>query len=191
LAQASFNSVESCAALCGQGRLDGFCSALSLLFPPLFVAAENPFPAQVIQFQSDVYLTVTNTIPSQRILVVDDEPSVRESIRMILNADGHQVETVSSGTEALEKLAKGDYDVVFTDHIMGGMSGEELARAIKAKYPVQIVIMLTAYADVLDRSTQRRPLVDFVLTKPIDILLLRLMLLRLTSQKTLASSVRL
>ena len=110
---------------------------------------------------------------------------------MILNADGHQVETVSSGTEALEKLAKGDYDVVFTDHIMGGMSGEELARAIKAKYPVQIVIMLTAYADVLDRLTQRRPLVDFVLTKPIDILLLRLMLLRLTSQKTLASSVRL
>ena len=62
------------------------------------------------------------------------------------------------------------------------MTGEELARAIKAKYPVQIVIMLTAYGNQL---TQRRPLVDFVLTKPIDILLLRLMLLRLISHKSL------
>ena len=130
---------------------------------------------------------MTQTIPSQRILVVDDEPSVRASIRMILNMDGHRVETVSSGAEALEKLAKGDYDIVFTDHIMGGMTGEDLARAIKAKYPVQIVIMLTAYADVLHRITRGTPLVDFVLTKPIDILLLRLMLLRLTSQKGLTA----
>ena len=128
---------------------------------------------------------MTGTIPSQRILVVDDEPLVRESIKMILNVEGHRVETAGSGEEALQKLAKEQYDIVFTDHIMGGMTGEQLARAIKAKYPVQIVIMLTAYADVLHRITQARPLVDFVLTKPIDILLLRLMLLRLTTQKTL------
>jgi CheY-like chemotaxis protein len=127
---------------------------------------------------------MTLTIPSQRILVVDDEPSVRESIKLILNIEGHRVETVGSGEEALRKLALEDYDIVFTDHIMGGMTGEQLARAIKVKYPVQIVIMLTAYANVLHRITQERPLVDFVLTKPIDILLLRLMLLRLTSQKS-------
>jgi len=131
---------------------------------------------------------MTQTIPSQRILVVDDEPLVRESIKMVLNMDGHRVETVSNGAEALEKLAQGDFDVVFTDHKMPGMTGEELARAIKAKYPVQIVIMLTAYGNQL---TQRRPLVDFVLTKPIDILLLRLMLLRLVSHKTLKTPVSL
>jgi len=131
---------------------------------------------------------MTQTIPSQRILVVDDEPLVRESIKMVLNMDGHRVETVSNGAEALEKLAQREYDVVFTDHKMDGMSGEELARAIKAKYPVQIVIMLTAYGDQL---IQRRPLVDFVLTKPIDILLLRLMLLRLISHKALKTPVSL
>ena len=131
---------------------------------------------------------MTQTIPSQRILVVDDEPLVRESIKMVLNMDGHRGETVSNGAEALEKLAQREYDVVFTDHKMPGMTGEELARAIKAKYPVQIVIMLTAYGDQL---TQRRPLVDFVLTKPIDILLLRLMLLRLVSHKTLKTPVSL
>jgi CheY-like chemotaxis protein len=131
---------------------------------------------------------MTQTIPSQRILVVDDEPLVRESIKMVLNMDGHRVETVSNGAEALEKLAQREYDVVFTDYKMDGMTGEELARAIKTKYPVQIVIMLTAYGNQL---TQRRPLVDFVLTKPIDILLLRLMLLRLVSHKTLKTPVSL
>jgi CheY-like chemotaxis protein len=102
---------------------------------------------------------------------------------MVLNVDGHRVETVSTGEEALEKLGKADFDVVFTDHRMDGMSGQELARAIKAKYPVQIVIMLTAYGNVLDQLTQEKPLVDFFLTKPINIPLLRLMLHRLTSQK--------
>src|SRR6476659_2004897 len=98
------------------------------------------------------------TSPSKRILVVDDEPSVRESIRMILKMDGHRVEAVSSGEEALQELGKSKYDVVFADHIMDGMTGAELARAIKAKYPVQIVIMLTAYAEVLDQLKER-PLV--------------------------------
>jgi CheY-like chemotaxis protein len=97
---------------------------------------------------------MTQSIPSQRILVVDDEPTVRESIQILLNHDGHQVEVVSSGEEALEKLRKGSYDFVFTDHIMSGMSGEELARTIKTKYPSQTVVMLTAYSDVLDELTQ-------------------------------------
>ena len=103
---------------------------------------------------------------------------------MLLHADGHQVEAVGSGEHALEKLAKRTYDFVFTDHIMGGMSGEALARAIKAKYPLQIVVMLTAYGEVLDQLTDEGPLVDFTLTKPIDIPLLRLMLHSLTSQQT-------
>jgi CheY-like chemotaxis protein len=67
---------------------------------------------------------------------------------------------------------------------MGGMSGEQLARAIKAKYPLQTIVMLTAYAEVLDQLTQDGPLVDFTLSKPIDIRLLRHILLRLTPEKT-------
>jgi len=138
---------------------------------------------------SDAYLTVTQNIPSQRILVVDDEPSVRDAIEMILKNDGHQIEAVSSAEDALEKLSKRNYDFVFTDHIMGGMSGEELARTIKAKYPLQTVVMITAYGEVLNQLTKEKPLVDFTLTKPIDIPLLRLTLLRLASQKSLTSSV--
>jgi two-component system sensor histidine kinase ChiS len=126
-------------------------------------------------------------IRSQRILVVDDEPTVRQTIAMVLHAERHHVKAVSSGAEALEELSKGNYDFVFTDHVMSGMSGEELARAIKEKYPLQMVIMLTAYGEVIDQLTQGLLLVDFTLSKPIDIPLLRLTLLRLTSQKTLKS----
>src|SRR5258706_9690009 len=126
---------------------------------------------------------MTQIIPSQRILVVDDEPTVRNTIEMLLNAEGHEVETASSGEQALEKLGKRNYDIVFTDHIMPGMSGEELARAIKAKYPLKSVVMLTGYGEVLDQLTHEGPFVDFTLSKPIDMPFLRLMLVRLASQK--------
>jgi len=121
---------------------------------------------------------------SQQILLVDDEQAVRDTIRLLLTMEGYHVEAVSSGAEALEKLGKRSYDFVFTDHIMGGMSGEQLARAIKAKYPLQTVVMLTAYAEVLEQLTQEGPLVDFTLSKPIDIRLLRHVLLHLTAEKT-------
>jgi CheY-like chemotaxis protein len=134
--------------------------------------------------RADVYRVMRQTFNSQQILLVDDEPTVRDAIRMLLTFEGHHVEAVSSGAEALEKLGERSYDFVFTDHIMGGMSGEQLARAIKAKYPLQIVVMLTAYAEVLEQLTQEGPLVDFTLSKPIDIRLLRLMLLHLTPEKT-------
>ena len=108
---------------------------------------------------------------------------VRDVIQMILNRDGHQVEAVNSGEQALESLGKRKYDFVFTDHSMGGMSGEELARVIKAKYPLQTVVMITAYGEVLNQLTKEKPLVDFTLTKPIDIPLLRFTLQRLYAQK--------
>jgi len=126
---------------------------------------------------------MTQIIASQRILVVDDELAVRNTIEMLLKAEGHQVEAVSNGEQALEKLSKRNYDFVFTDHVMAGMSGEELARAIKAKNPSQIVVMLTGYGEVLDQLTKEGPLVNFTLSKPIDVPFLRLMLLRLTAQK--------
>jgi CheY-like chemotaxis protein len=126
---------------------------------------------------------MTEKIPSQRILLVDDEPMVRDAIAWMLKADGHQVEQVNSGQQALQKLDKQSYDIVFTNHIMRGMTGEALARAIKEKYPKQMVVMITGYGDVLDQLTQETPLVDFTLAKPIDLRLLRMTLLGLSSQK--------
>ena len=119
--------------------------------------------------RADVYRVMRQTFNSQQILLVDDEPTVRDAIRILLQSDGHKVKTVSSGAEALEELDKSSYDFVFTDLNMEGMSGIQLARAIKAKYPRQTIVMITAYTQVFYQQTQDRTLVDFIVGKPFTI----------------------
>jgi CheY-like chemotaxis protein len=82
-----------------------------------------------------------------RILLVDDEPNVRESIALVLGLDGHKVTERESGVSALQELEHNSYDLVVTDFRMRGMNGDELARRIKAKYPETPIMMLTGYYD--------------------------------------------
>lgn len=105
-------------------------------------------------------------IEPRRILVVDDEPFVCDAVRMMLAFDGHQVETASSGREALEVFEKGKFDLVITDYAMPAMKGDELAQAIKARVPGQPVVMITAYAEMLNASKQPLRGVDFIMSKP-------------------------
>ena len=97
-----------------------------------------------------------------RILVVDDEPAVGDTVKMLLNIDGHEVETVNSSTEALGLFESGRFDLVFTDFAMPGMNGYQLAAAIKAGAPEQPIVMITGHAGTLLPS----PDVDFVVAKP-------------------------
>ena len=81
---------------------------------------------------------------------------------MLLNIDGHEVETTNSSQEALGIFESGRFDLVFTDFAMPGMNGHQLAAAIKAGAPNQPVIMITGHAGTLLPS----PDVDFVIGKP-------------------------
>ena len=109
-------------------------------------------------------------VPSQHILVVDDEPMVREALKMVLTFEGHTVELASDGPEALQKLAEQKFDIVFTDLKMPQMLGHELARRIKEKYPFQVVVMVTAYTGFLSPPQEKKTNpVDFILTKPFDL----------------------
>src|SRR5258708_814334 len=71
----------------------------------------------------------------RRLLVVDDDPSVCEVVEMVLKLDGHLVETVNSGSEALAVFVPGKFDLVFTDYFMPLMTGDKLAAAIKLRSP--------------------------------------------------------
>jgi CheY-like chemotaxis protein len=104
--------------------------------------------------------------PKKRILVVDDEPFVCDAVKMMLAFDGHDVLTASSGKEALAIFDKEKFDLVITDFAMPGMKGDELAAAIKARSPGQPVVMITAYAEMLQSSGKSLPGVDFVVSKP-------------------------
>jgi CheY-like chemotaxis protein len=101
------------------------------------------------------------SIIRRRILVVDDEPLVCESVAMLLNYEGHHVETAGSAEEALLKYSQTEFDVVITDFSMPGMKGDELSRALKERAPSKPVIMLTAFPPSRQPAT-----IDLVLTKP-------------------------
>jgi CheY-like chemotaxis protein len=108
----------------------------------------------------------TPAIPQRRILVVDDEPLVCDAIKMMLDFDGHVVETVGSAKDALAMLEKGKFDLVITDFEMPRMKGDELAAAIKARDPKQPVIMITAYTEMLQAAGNPLSGVDLVVSKP-------------------------
>src|SRR5206468_9107223 len=99
--------------------------------------------------------------PTRRILVVDDEPFVCESIKMLLAHDGHHVETASGAEEALAKYDPARFDLVFTDFSMPGMKGDQLALAIKKHTPARPVVMLTAFPPPAVPAA-----IDLVVTKP-------------------------
>ncbi len=100
------------------------------------------------------------------ILVVDDEPLVSKSIQMLLQADGHKVTVVGTGAEALALLDEFQFDLVIMDLTMPGMNGDELALAIKERYPGLPVLMATAYAESLTLSSKPLAGVDFLMGKP-------------------------
>ena len=103
--------------------------------------------------------------PVWQILVVDDEPTVSEAIKMMLEHDGHKVQTANSGREALTMLEPGRFDLVTTDFSMPEMKGDALAAAIKQRLPNQRVLMISGNG--LSKSSGD-PLtgVDLVIGKP-------------------------
>jgi CheY-like chemotaxis protein len=108
----------------------------------------------------------TAAFPQKRILVVDDEPLICYAVKMMLQHDGHVVETAGSAEDALTLLEKGKFDLVITDYKMPGMTGDELALAIKALDPAQLVIMITAYAEMLKSAEHSLEGIDYILSKP-------------------------
>jgi CheY-like chemotaxis protein len=105
-------------------------------------------------------------IPQRRILVVDDEPFVCDAVKMMLVFDGHSVETATSGQDALAKFQRDKFDIVITDFSMPAMKGDELAATIKSIDPQQPVVMITAYAEMLQSSGNPLRGVDFIISKP-------------------------
>jgi two-component system, NtrC family, response regulator HydG len=108
----------------------------------------------------------TPAFPQRRILVVDDEPLVCDAVKMMLNFDGHIVKTAGNGKDALAMLEAGQFDLVITDFEMPAMKGDELAAAIKARAPNQPVVMITAYAEMLQASANPLTGVDLIISKP-------------------------
>ena len=113
----------------------------------------------------------------RNILLVEDDPSARQSIKLLLSIDRHTVTEASDGYEALQLFAGSNYDLVITDYLLPGMLGDELAQNIRNIVPGQPILMLTAYQEKLVDAGKP---VDAVLGKPVSVDALRQAIARAT-----------
>ena len=101
--------------------------------------------------------------PKARILAVDDEPVVLDSLRKILALDGYSIDTVETGQEALSLVHRNDYDFVFTDLKMPGMNGVDVTKGIRHLRPDIDVVIITGYATIESAvETMKLGAVDYV-----------------------------
>jgi signal transduction histidine kinase len=107
------------------------------------------------------------------VLIVDDEPRVREVLSIYLRCDGHAVATAASGREALEKFRLQQFDLVILDRAMPEMNGEQTARFIKQLNQNIPVIMLTGFGALIEVTGAQPQAVDVVLSKPVTLDALR------------------
>jgi len=89
---------------------------------------------------------MTRTNPRKRVLVVDDEPMIVSLLSTILREKGWDVTEAGSGTDGIDQLDRGRFDVILTDLVMPGDSGIDLLRAAKEIHPDVEVILMTGYA---------------------------------------------
>ncbi|MBE0504869.1 MAG: response regulator [Desulfuromonadales bacterium] len=106
---------------------------------------------------------------AHRILVVDDDQELRETISEILDDAGFFVANASSGEEALKILSGQTFDLVLLDMIMPGLGGQEILPLLKRQAPRTRIIMITAFATVENAVAAMRKGADDYLTKPFKV----------------------
>jgi PAS domain S-box-containing protein len=141
----------------GQGR--GTTFVIDLPY-----ARREPRPAD-----GDGQRQATPAAGSMNVLVVDDEPSVRETLTEMVEALGHRVTPADGGRAALARLAAHPFDVVFTDLSMPGMDGWELAGEVRRLSPPTRICIVTGYGKDTPRPARGNDPADIVIGKPFDL----------------------
>ena len=103
-----------------------------------------------------------------KILVIEDEKLLAESIRAVLEQKGFEVETVYDGETGAEYASLGIYDLLILDVMMPGMNGFEVAKQVRAQRCSTPILMLTALGGIDDRIRGLNSGADYYLTKPFD-----------------------
>ncbi len=103
-----------------------------------------------------------------KILLIEDERLLAESLKTLLTSKGFQVEAVYDGETGAEYAELGIYDLLILDVMMPGLNGYEVARRVRAKRCAVPILMLTAKSELMDRIEGLNAGADYYLTKPFD-----------------------
>jgi signal transduction histidine kinase/ActR/RegA family two-component response regulator len=126
-------------------------------------------PATGTEVATAPHLTLVPSSNTPRILVVDDEPCIRALLSDILNSQGYGVTLAESGSEALKAFDAEMFKAVFTDLGMPGMSGWELARAIRERSEGIPIAVITGWGEAVSSTERETAKVDWVVAKPFSI----------------------
>lgn len=103
-----------------------------------------------------------------KILIVDDEASVRELFSGVFVEEDYEVIAAENGNQALDILGRDDIDVIFLDLKLFGMNGIDLCRQIRKTRPVSIIFAITGWAPLFDIEECREAGFDDYFEKPLD-----------------------
>jgi len=92
-------------------------------------------------------MDIFNRIKNMKILLVDDDEWIRDSLRLFFEAEGCNLRTFETAEEGMEAVTQQAYDIVISDYKLPGMDGLEFLRRVKAKQPNTFEILITAYAN--------------------------------------------
>jgi CheY-like chemotaxis protein len=129
---------------------------------PVAEGAVLPAPVVVVKAGPAV-------VHALRVMVVDDEPAVRELLTDILRSLGHEPESFDSGGTALEHFEPGRFELLFTDLGMPGMTGWELARAVRTRDGEVTIAIITGWGAEISMDSVREAGGDAVIAKPFTI----------------------
>jgi len=106
-----------------------------------------------------------------KVLIADDEDSMRQLVARAIAMDGHETVTAQDGAEALEILthADGAFDLLLTDIQMPVMDGIALALSAARDFPDLTILLMTGFADQRERASNLNALVHDVVTKPFSV----------------------
>jgi PAS domain S-box-containing protein len=126
-------------------------------------------PAAAADLAREIKPSALTEAASLRVMVIDDEDFVRDTLTDMLLVLGHTVEAFASGREALQSLAAEDFDLVFTDLSMPGMDGWEVAREIRRRFGAELgIILVTGHGAGTPIAPNDKHLVNGIIGKPFD-----------------------
>jgi CheY-like chemotaxis protein len=131
-------------------------------------AAISPEAAPDDRYSAQLFV---DDVVMPRVLIADDEESMRLLVARAIAMDGHETVTAEDGAEALDIIVREDgaFDLLLTDIKMPIMDGIALALAVARDYPDLTILLMTGFADQRERASGLDAIVHDVITKPFSV----------------------